>query len=47
MESHINEIYADCATREDFFETCSRINLWILCDLDPETAMEYLRRQGV
>lgn len=37
-------IYAHCQTEQEFEETRQRINLWLLCELDPETAMEYIRR---
>lgn len=39
-----NELYADCTTKEDCTETCSRINRWMCCDLDPKVAMEHIRR---
>ena len=39
------DLYHDCKTREEFEEARQRLNLWICCDLDPEVAMEYIRRQ--
>ena len=45
MIAMLNEFYAGCTTPEEFEEARQRLNLWICCDLDPEVAMEYIRRQ--
>ena len=42
----VNEFYANCTTPEEFDEARRRLNLWLLCDLAPEIASEYLRRMG-
>ena len=41
----MNDIYADCQTYEDFEEARKRVNLWICCEMDPEVAMEHIRRE--
>lgn len=43
---YINDLYSGCKTREEFEETRQRINLWMMCDLDPKTAGEWLRRNA-
>jgi len=42
----ISEFYSGCRTVEEFEEARRRLNLWILCDIAPEIAAEYIRRQG-
>lgn len=41
----LNEFYAGCRTMEEFNEARRRLNLWILCDLDPVAATRYLEGQ--
>lgn len=39
------DLYYNCTTPEEFEEARRRLNLWICCELAPEVAMEYIRRE--
>lgn len=41
----LSEFYAGCRTPEEFEEARKRLNLWICCELAPDVAMEYMRRE--
>lgn len=43
----IREFYAGCNTVEDFEDARRRLNPWMLCDLCPELASEYLERMNI
>ena len=40
----LSEFYRDC-DKEEFEEARRRLNLWLCCELDPKTAMEYIMRE--
>ena len=41
----MDNIYADCQTREEFEEVRKRVNLWLCCMFAPDVAREHIGRE--